>query len=35
VDPERAKAAILHAESSGIFHNGVQKMRVERPGWLK
>jgi len=34
-DPERAKAAILRAESSGIFKSGVQKMRVERPGWLE
>ena len=33
-DPERAKAAILRAESSGIFKHGVQKMRVERPGWV-
>lgn len=33
-DPERAKAAILHAESSGVFGRGVQKMRVERPGWI-
>ncbi len=33
-DPDRAKAAILHAETSGIFKHGVQKMRVERPGWL-
>lgn len=34
VDPERAKAAIAHAETSGVFKCGVQKMRVERPGWL-
>ena len=34
VDPERAKAAIRHAESAGVFKCGVQKMRVERPGWL-
>ena len=34
IDPERAKAAIMHAETSGIFRYGVQKMRVERPGWL-
>ena len=33
-DPERARAAIMHAEHSGIFACGVQKMRVERPGWL-
>lgn len=33
-DPERAKAAVMHAETSGIFKHGVQKMRVERPGWL-
>ena len=34
-DPERAKAAVLHAANSGIFKHGVQKMRVERPGWLE
>lgn len=34
VDPERARSAILRGESSGIFRSGVQKMRVERPGWL-
>lgn len=34
VDPEQAKAAILHGFSSGIFDHGVQKMRVERPGWI-
>lgn len=33
-DPERARAAILHAATSGVFAHGVQKMRVERPGWL-
>jgi len=33
-DPERARAAIAHAEHSGIFKCGVQKMRIERPGWL-
>lgn len=33
-DPERAKAAVMHAATSGIFKHGVQKMRVERPGWL-
>ena len=32
-DPERAKAAILRAESFGVFRHGVQKMRIERPGW--
>lgn len=32
-DPERAKAAVMHAATSGIFAHGVQKMRVERPGW--
>ena len=34
VDPERAKAAVMHAATSSVFKNGVQKMRVERPGWL-
>ena len=34
VDPERAKAAVMQAATSGIFKHGVQKMRVERPGWL-
>ena len=34
VDPERAKAATMRGETSGIFKHGVQKMRVERPGWL-
>ncbi len=34
-DPERVRAAIMHAETSGIFKHGVQKMRVERPGWLE
>lgn len=34
-DPERAKAAVMHAANSGIFKHGVQKMRVERPGWLE
>ena len=33
-DPERAKAAVLQAATSSIFKQGVQKMRVERPGWL-
>ena len=33
-DPERAKSAVMHAATSGIFKHGVQKMRVERPGWL-
>lgn len=33
-DPERAKAAVMHAATSGIFKHGVQKIRVERPGWL-
>jgi uncharacterized protein (DUF4213/DUF364 family) len=33
-DPERAKAAVMQAATSGIFKHGVQKMRVERPGWL-
>ncbi|SEO38758.1 DUF364 domain-containing protein [Denitrobacterium detoxificans] len=35
VDPERAKAAVMQAATSGIFKHGVQKMRVERPGWLE
>ena len=34
-DPERARAGIAHAESFGIFKCGVQKMRIERPGWLE
>lgn len=33
-DPERVRAGIAHAEHSGIFKCGVQKMRIERPGWL-
>lgn len=33
-DPERARAAILHGATSGIFGHGVEKMRVERPGWI-
>ena len=33
-DPERAIAATMHGSTSGIFGNGVTKMRVERPGWL-
>lgn len=33
-DPERARAAILHGYASKVFGHGVQKMRVERPGWL-
>ena len=33
VDPERAKAAVMHAATSSVFKHGVQKMRVERPGW--
>ena len=33
-DPERARAAILHGATSSIFGHGVEKMRVERPGWL-
>ena len=34
-DPDCARAAIMHAATSGIFRHGVQKMRVERPGWLE
>ena len=34
-EPDRAKAAVMHAATSGIFKHGVQKMRVERPGWLE
>jgi uncharacterized protein (DUF4213/DUF364 family) len=33
-DPERAKASIMHGCGSSVFGHGVQKMRVERPGWL-
>ena len=33
-DPEHAKAAIMRGSTSGIFKSGVQKMRVERPGWV-
>ena len=33
-DPERAKAAVMHAATYGVFKHGVQKMRIERPGWL-
>lgn len=32
-DPERAKATIVRGATSGIFGHGIQKMRVERPGW--
>lgn len=32
-DPERARASVLHGATSGIFGHGVEKMRVERPGW--
>ena len=32
-DPERTKAAVMHAATSNVFKHGVQKMRVERPGW--
>lgn len=32
-DPERARNAILHGATSQIFGHGVNKMRVERPGW--
>ncbi len=34
-DPERARRAVIQGETSGIFGKGVQKMRVERPGWLE
>lgn len=34
-DPERARHAITSGLERGVFHNGVQKMRVERPGWLE
>ncbi len=34
LDPERARRAITSGLEQGVFHNGVQKMRVERPGWL-
>lgn len=33
VDPERARSAILHGATSQIFGKGVEKMRIERPGW--
>lgn len=33
-DPERARAAILHGATSQIFGHGVEKMRIERPGWI-
>ena len=33
VDPERARSAIVHGVSTNVFKHGVQKMRVERPGW--
>ena len=35
-DPERARASIVAGDGSsgaGIFKFGVQKMRLERPGW--
>ena len=32
-DPERARLTIMQGATSGIFGHGVQKMRVERPGW--
>ena len=35
IDPDCARDAIMHAATSGIFKHGVQKMRVERPGWLE
>ena len=34
-DPEKAKYAIMQAASFDVFKRGVQKMRVERPGWLE
>ena len=34
-DPERARAAMLQGSTSNIFKAGVQKMRVERPGWVE
>jgi uncharacterized protein (DUF4213/DUF364 family) len=33
-DPATARAAISQGYTSDIFKHGVQKMRVERPGWL-
>lgn len=34
-DPARAKQAIMQGASSEVFEQGVQKMRVERPGWIQ
>ena len=34
-DPEKARWAIMQGASSDVFKHGVQKMRVERPGWLE
>ena len=33
-DPERARSAVEHGATKEIFGRGVQKMRIERPGWL-
>lgn len=33
-DPKRTREAIMHGSTSSIFRHGVQKMRIERPGWL-
>lgn len=33
-DPEQARRAITRGATMRIFDHGVQKMRVERPGWL-
>ena len=35
VDPEKARWAIMQGATSNVFKRGVQKMRVERPGWLE
>lgn len=34
-DSEKAKRAIMHGATSNVFKHGVQKMRVERPGWIE
>ncbi|MCH4184842.1 MAG: DUF364 domain-containing protein [Eggerthellaceae bacterium] len=33
-DPEQARHAIMRGGTSNIFGHGIQKMRVERPGWV-
>jgi len=34
-DPERAMHSLMSGLERGMFHNGVLKMRMERPGWLE